>query len=85
MAEYLCASVVAVGSDTPCLDVIPHENPKDLFPVHQTLLAKNGVDILENINTSVLAEGDVHEFLFVLGQPRFSGATQMIVNPVAIR
>lgn len=45
------------------------------FSVHQILLAKNGIYILENINTSVLVEADVHEFLFVLGQPRFTGAT----------
>jgi kynurenine formamidase len=85
-AEYLAAKgVVAVGADTPRMDVIPHEDPRAFFPVHQTLLAKNGVYILENINTSVLVKDNVHEFLFVLGQPRFTGATQMIINPVAIR
>ena len=25
------------------------------------------------------------EFLFVLGQPRFEGAVQAVINPVAIR
>jgi hypothetical protein len=32
-----------------------------------------------------LATDGVHEFLFVLGQPRFVGAVQMVINPIAIR
>jgi hypothetical protein len=43
------------------------------------------VHILENINTSELARDGATEFLFVLGQPRFQGAVQMVVNPIAIR
>ncbi len=85
-AEYLAAKgVVAVGDDTSRLEADPHEKSGLFFPVHQILLAKNGIYILENINTSVLVEAGVHEFLFVLGHPRFSGATQTIINPVAIR
>jgi kynurenine formamidase len=85
-AEYLAAKgIVALGSDTPRVDVVPFETPQEFFPVHQTLLAKNGIYLLESINTSVLARDGVHEFLFVLGQPRFTGASQSIINPVAIR
>ena len=40
---------------------------------------------LENMDTRALAEDDGWEFLFVLGQPRFVGAVQAIINPVAIR
>ena len=49
------------------------------------LLAKNGVYILENINTAQLAADKAYEFLFVLGQPRFQGAVQAPINPIAIR
>ncbi len=85
-AEYLAAKgIVALGSDTPRVDVVPFETPQEFFPVHQTLLAKNGVYLLESVNTSALARDGIHEFLFVLGQPRFTGASQSIVNPVAIR
>jgi kynurenine formamidase len=81
-AKYLAdAGVVAIGADTAALEVIPFEVKDELFAVHQILLAKNGVHILENINTAALAA----EFLFVLGQPRFQGAVQMVVNPIAIR
>jgi kynurenine formamidase len=77
--------VVAIGSDTWAVEVIPHEDPQHAFPVHPELLAKNGVYILENMDTRALAADDVHEFLFVLGQPRFVGAVQAVINPVAIR
>lgn len=85
-AEYLAGlGVVAIGADTAALEVIPFESKTEAFPVHQILLAKNGVHILENINTAELAKDGATEFLFVLGQPRFKGAVQMVVNPVAIR
>ena len=85
-AKYLASlGIVAVGGDSWGLEVLPGENPEEVFPVHPELLAKNGVYILENMDTRALAADDVHEFLFVLGQPRFVGAVQAVINPVAIR
>jgi kynurenine formamidase len=85
-ARYLAdLGVVAVGADSTGVEVIPFENEARPFEVHQTLLAKNGVYILENMWTNDLAADGVHEFLFVLGQPKFKGAVQMVINPIAIR
>ncbi len=85
-ATYLASlGVVAVGADTIALEVNPFENPNRPFAVHQTLLAKNGVYILENMVTSELAADRAYEFLFVLGQPKFKGAVQAVINPIAIR
>jgi kynurenine formamidase len=85
-ARYLASlGIVAVGSDTWALEVLPVEDPELAFPVHPELLAKNGVYILENMDTRKLAADRVHEFLFVLGVPRFVGAVQAVINPVAIR
>ncbi len=85
-AEYLASlDVVMVGADTAALEAIPFEDPTKPFIVHQTLLAKHGVHILESINTAELAKDGATEFMFVLGQPRFKGAVQMVINPVAIR
>jgi len=77
--------VVAIGADTIALEAIPFENPNRPFVVHQTLLAKKGVHVLENVNVGPLAADGVTEFLFVLGQPRFQGTVQVVINPVAIR
>ncbi len=85
-ARYLAdLGVVAVGSDTWALEVIPFENPARPFDVHLTLLAKNGVYILENMVTHELAADGATEFFFALGAPRLEGAVQAIVNPVAVR
>lgn len=85
-AEYLASlGVVAIGSDTWALEVLPPENPQERFPVHGTLLAKRGVYMLENIRTGQLAEDEVYEFFFMLAAPKFVGALQTVVHPVAIR
>lgn len=85
-ARYLAGKgVVAVGADNWAVEVLPSEDPQQAFPVHPELLAKNGVYILENMDTRALAADDATEFLFVLGQPRFVGAVQAVINPVAIR
>ncbi len=53
--------------------------------MHQHFLTKHGIYILENMVTAELAADGVTEFLFVLGQPKFVGAVQVVINPVAIR
>lgn len=85
-AQYLAdLGVVAVGADTWAVEAIPFEKEDRPFDVHLTLLAKNGVYLLENMTTSELAEDDVTEFFFSLGVPRLEGTVQAIINPVAIR
>ena len=85
-AKYLASlDVVAVGADTWGLEAVPGEDETLVFPVHPELLAKNGIYILENMNVGELAKDEGWEFLFVLGQPRFEGAVQAVINPVAIR
>ena len=48
-------------------------------------MQKNGIHILEVMNTGPLVKDNVNEFLFVLGQAKVKGAVQMIINPIAIR
>jgi kynurenine formamidase len=85
-ARYLAGlGVVAVGSDTWALEAQPAEDSQLVFPVHQELLTKNGVYILENMDTAALAADAGYEFMFVLGQPKFVGTVQAVINPIAIR
>lgn len=85
-ALYLVGKgVVAVGADTWGLEVLPFEKGVGVFEVHQILLAKNGTYILENMNTAPLAQDKAYEFMFVLGQNKYKGAVQSMINPVAIR
>lgn len=85
-AQYLIdKGVVAMGADTFGLEASPGENPDILFPVHQMMLVKHGVYVLENIRTEELAADKAWEFLLVIGIPKYVGAVQAIINPIAIR
>jgi kynurenine formamidase len=89
-ARYLVSKgVVAVGADTWAVEVIPFEKDGDkeggVFGVHQILIPMGGTYILENINTAELAKDKAYEFMFVLGQNKYQGAVQSMINPVAIR
>jgi kynurenine formamidase len=77
--------VVAVGADQWALEVIPFEKDVGVFEVHQILLARNGIYILENMNTGPLVKDKAWEFMFTLGASRITGSVQAIINPVAIR
>jgi kynurenine formamidase len=85
-AQYLAdLGVVAIGADTWALEVLPFENEARPFDVHLTLLAKNGVYILENMATAELAADGEGAFFFSLGVPKLEGTVQAIINPLAIR
>lgn len=85
-AEFLASkNVLAVGADTWGLEAIPFEEGVGVFEVHQILLPKNGIYILENIRTAELVADQAWEFMFVLGASRFTGGVQGIINPTAIR
>ncbi len=84
-AEYLASlGPVAVGADTWGLEAVPPAKGDKVFYGHVTLLAKNGIYILETMDTGPLAAQGVSEFMFVLGQARIKGTVQMIINPVAM-
>lgn len=84
-ARYLAETgIVAVGGDTAALEVIPPENPEYAFQIHQFLITRKGIYILENIDTRELAKNGVKEFMFILGVTRLRGAVQMMINPIAI-
>lgn len=85
-AEYLASKqVVAVGADTWGLEVIPFEKGVGVFEVHQILIPKKGIYILENIDTAELVKDKAWEFMFTLGASRMTGGVQAIINPIAIR
>jgi kynurenine formamidase len=85
-ARYLASLGVAmVGADTWAVEVLPGEKDTGVFPVHQILLATNGIYILENMNTDEMVKDKAYEAFFTLGPSRITGAVQAIINPIAIR
>ena len=47
--------VVVVGADTWAVEVIPGEDTNEAFPVHEMLLTDNGIHIIENVRTDLIA------------------------------
>jgi kynurenine formamidase len=54
-AWLVSQKIVAVGADSWGVEVIPGENPKEAFIVHNILLTDNGIHIIENVRTDLMA------------------------------
>ena len=77
--------VVLVGSDNWGVEVMPNPDPDLSAPVHQLLLARNGIYLHENLATEALARDNVYEFAYIFAPLRLKGATGSPGNPIAIR
>jgi kynurenine formamidase len=81
--------VVAVGADTWAVEVIPGENPKEAFIVHNMLLTDNGIHIIENVRTDLMAAEAARTnratFFFNMTVPRAVGMTGNFVGIDGIR
>lgn len=85
-ARWLAEKRVAVvGSDTWPVEVVPNPNPDLAFPVHQELLARNGIFLHENVATERLADADVSEFVYSFSPMPIKGGTGAPGNALAIR
>jgi len=55
-AQWLVSQkIIAVGTDTWVVEVIPGEDPKEAFAVHNILITDNGIHIIENVRTDLMA------------------------------
>ena len=89
-AKWLASQkIVAVGTDTWVVEVIPGEDPKESFPVHNILITDNGIHILENVRTDLMAaEADSTKratFFFNMTVPKAVGLTGNFVAIDGIR
>jgi kynurenine formamidase len=85
LADWLAERrVAASGCDTWSYGPVPAEDPDEPFVVPQTLNAKHGVVVLENLHLAELADSGAGEFLFVVSHAKLRGATGAWVAPLAI-
>jgi kynurenine formamidase len=81
--------VVAVGTDTWAVEVIPGENPKEAFIVHNMLLTYNGIQIIETVRTDLMAAEAAATsratFFFSMTVPKAVGLTGNFVAIEGIR
>ena len=85
LAKWLESKDVALaGADTPGSEVGPPELKGTRLPVHQYLLTKCGIRLMDNVELDELAKDRVYEFLFVCSPLPIKGATASPVAPLAI-
>ena len=81
--------IVAVGSDTWGVEVIPGEDPKEAFIVHNILITDAGIHIIENVRTDLMAaeaeQTKRSTFFFSMTVPKAVGLTGNFVGIEGIR
>ena len=89
-AQWLAdQKVVLVGTDTWVVEVIPSEDTMEAFPVHALLLTDNGIHIIENVRTDLIAAEAASSkrasFFLSMTVPKAVGTTGTFINIEAIR
>jgi len=89
-AKWLISQkVVAVGADTWVVEVIPGEDPKEAFIVHNMLITDNGIHIIENVRTDLMAAEAASSgrstFFFSMTVPKAVGLTGTFIAIEGIR
>src|SRR6266853_74249 len=81
--------VILVGSDQWAVEVIPSEVATEAFPVHQLLLTDNGIHIIENVRTDLIADEAAASkratFFLNMSVPKAVGLTGNFVGIEAIQ
>ncbi len=81
--------VVGVGADTWAVEVIPGEDPKEAFVIHNILVTDAGIHIIENVRTDLMADEAARTgratFFFEMTVPRVYGITGNFVGIDGIR
>jgi len=89
-AQWLAdQKVVLVGADNWAVEVIPSEDTQEAFPVHALLLTDNGIHIIENVRTDLIAAEAASSkratFFLSMTVPKAVGTTGTFINIEAIR
>ncbi|MCL4332034.1 MAG: cyclase family protein [Candidatus Thermoplasmatota archaeon] len=85
LAKWIVKNRISVaGVDTPSSEVIPSEIPGHILPVHQYLLADNGVRLIDNMDLADVSASSLREFMFVCSPIPIRGATASPVSPLAL-
>jgi len=66
------------------LEVTPGEDPNVVFPVHQHLLVKQGIYIIENVKTDELAAQKRYQTTTIMLPTKFRGATGTPLRIIAM-
>jgi kynurenine formamidase len=76
--------VALVGADAWNPEVDPNEDPAEEDVVHQILIVKNGISVIENLDLEELSKERAWTFLFVCLPLRLKGGSGSPVTPIAV-
>lgn len=76
--------ICLLGSDTATVEPMPSTVPGHPSPVHDYLLAKQGVHLLEMTWMEELSRDQIYEFCFICLPLKVNGGTASMVRPVAL-
>lgn len=76
--------VCLVGADCWGIEVVPNPDEKQVFPVHQELLLRNGIYLHENLDLESLAADASWQFAYIFAPLPIKGATGSPGNPLAV-
>jgi len=85
VAEWIVEKKVSIVGGDALVEVMPNPIPEIFAPVHQELVMKNGIFLLESVVLDELARDGATEFLFIFSPLRIKGATGSPGRPIAIR
>ena len=84
--QWLAArNPLLLGADTPPVEISPNPDARISLPIHQMMLAVNGIHLLENLKLDELAARRMWEFAFMVQPLKIQGGTGSTVAPVAVR
>jgi len=85
LAKWMGQRDIAVsGADTPGSEVGPPEIKGTRLPVHQYLLTRCGIRLIDNLKLDELSHDGVYEFLLVCSPLPIKGGTASPVAPLAV-
>lgn len=76
--------MVVLGGDTATIEPMPSPIKGHPSPVHEYLLAKQGVHLLELAWLEELARDKIYEFCLICLPIKINGATASMVRPIAV-
>jgi kynurenine formamidase len=75
--------VSLIGVDTSNGEVTPNEDPREMDAVHQFLIVRNGIRIIENLELEILRNERVAEFAFICLPLPIKGGAGSPISPIA--
>jgi kynurenine formamidase len=77
-------NIICWGTDQFGTDPIPFETPGEALPMHQEMLTKNGIRLIENIRMDEIVQDEAYAFCLIAAPLKIKGGTGSPVRLLAL-